>query len=261
MYPHVKRAMHWQFKTDKNKDFLPDNEAKDSTFDMWEFRGINSYTSSVFLASLLACIKMAGKFKDKDFKNICSKYFKEGQKTFQEKLFNGRYYILGYESDELIHPQSIAGQLNGQWYAHLLGLGYILPEESVKKAVKSMLDLNCRASQYGAVNSVFPGGRIDRASYHAENIWAGESYQLYSLAIYEGFVKEGLRLAKEMWHHYCHGVNNPYSQPDVIFSESGKLGDGELYLRNAAIWSVALALAQRKPSIKKSLKKLNKYLF
>jgi uncharacterized protein (DUF608 family) len=261
MYPSVKKAMYWQFKTDKNGDYLPDNEAKDSTFDMWEFRGVNSYTSSIFLASLLACIKMADVFKDKKFKAICQKYFKEGQKTFEEKLFTGKYYILDYENDGTKHPQCIAGQLNGQWYAHLLNLGYILPKKSVKKAVRMMLELNCKASKYGAVNSVFPDGKIDRASYHAENVWAGESYQLYSLAIYEGFVKEGLKLTENMWKHFCYGVNNPFSQPDVMLAKTGKLGDGELYLRNVAIWGVALALAKKKPTLKKALKKLNKHLF
>jgi uncharacterized protein (DUF608 family) len=261
MYPSVKQAMYWQFKTDKNGDYLPDNEAKDSTFDMWEFRGINSYTSSIFLASLLACIKMAEIFEDDKFLKICQKYFINGRKTFEEKLFTGKYYILDYEDDGNIHPQCIAGQLNGQWYAHLLDLGYILPKKSIKKAVKTMLDLNCKASKFGAVNSVYPNKKIDRASYHAENIWAGESYALYSLAIYEGFVKEGLKLTKKMWHHFCYGVKNPYSQPDVMLAKDGRLGDGELYLRNVAIWGVALALAKKRPNLKKSLKKLNKHLF
>jgi uncharacterized protein (DUF608 family) len=204
---------------------------------------------------------MADIFKDKKFKAICQKYFKEGQKTFEEKLFTGKYYILDYENDGTKHLQCIAGQLNGQWYAHLLNLGYILPKKSVKKAVKTMLELNCKASKYGAVNSVYPDGKIDRASYHSENIWAGESYQLYSLAIYEGFIKEGLKLTENMWKHFCYGVNNPFSQPDVMLAKTGKLGDGELYLRNVAIWGVALALAKKKPALKKALKKLNKHLF
>ncbi len=244
IYPAVKKAMKWQFSTDKNQDYLPDNEGKDSTFDMWDFRGVNSYTSSVFLAALLATQKMARALGDYDFLKLCRKYFLNGRDTFQKKLWNGRFYISGYENSSKIYPSSIVGQLNGQWYAHLLGLGYILPKESVKQAVKSMLRLNARASRFGAVNSVFSGGRIDRSSYHAENIWIGETYALCSLAIYEGFVKEGLSLARKVWLHFAERALNPWSQPDVVYAKDGRLGDGELYLRNLSIWSIPLALAR-----------------
>ncbi|MFC1631345.1 GH116 family glycosyl hydrolase [Candidatus Omnitrophota bacterium] len=244
MYPVLKKAMRWQFTTDKNKDFLPDNEGKDSTFDVWDFSGVNSYTSSVFLASLLAGQKMAKIFGDVEFLKKCREYFLNGRESFQQKLWNGKYYIAGYENNGKTYQSSLAGQLNGQWYAHLLGLGYILPRESVRQAVKTMLKLNTQASEFGAVNSVFADGKIDRSSYHAENIWIGETYMLCCLAIYEGFVKEGLSLARKLWLHIAKGALNPWSQTDVIYAKNGRLGDGELYLRNVAIWGIPLALAR-----------------
>ncbi|MEA3328644.1 MAG: GH116 family glycosyl hydrolase [Candidatus Omnitrophota bacterium] len=256
MYPVVKKAMKWQFSTDKNKDCLPDNEGKDSTFDMWDFHGVNSYTSSVFLASLLATQKMAKKLGDHDFLKKCRRYFLKGREVFQKKLWNGKFYISGYENNFKVYPNSMVGQLNGQWYAHLLGLGYILPEQSVKKAVKSMLELNARASEFGAVNSVFPDGRIDHSSYHAENIWPGETYTLCCLAIYEGFVEEGLSLARKTWFHFTKNALNPWSQPDVIYAKDGRLGDGELYLRNLSIWGIPLALAR----VSRNNKNINLFL-
>ncbi|MEA3560920.1 MAG: GH116 family glycosyl hydrolase [Candidatus Omnitrophota bacterium] len=247
MYPVVKKAMKWQFSTDKNKDYLPDNEGKDSTFDMWDFHGTNSYTSSVFLASLLATQKMAEKLGDDNFLNKCREYFLKGKETFQRKLWNGKFYVAGCEDNSKIYPSSTVGQLNGQWYAHLLGLGYILPEECVKKAVKSMFELNVRASRFGAVNSVFSNGRIDRSSYHAENIWVGENYAFCCLAIYEGFIEEGMSLARKIWFHFVKKALNPWSQPDVIYAKDGRLGDGELYLRNLSVWGLLPALARVSP--------------
>ncbi|NQT00366.1 MAG: hypothetical protein HQ595_04700 [Candidatus Omnitrophica bacterium] len=244
MYPVVKKAMLWQFSTDKNRDCLPDNEGKDSTFDVWDFNGVNSYTSSVFLAALLATQRMAQKNKDFTFLKLCREYFLKGRDSFQRKLWNGKFYIAGYEDNAKKYESSIVGQLNGQWYAHLLGLGYILPKQSVKQAVKTMLKLNVRASRFGAVNSVFADGKIDSSSYHAENIWIGETYMLCCLAIYEGLVKEGLSLARNLWQHIAKGVLNPWSQTDVIYAKDGCLGDGELYLRNVAIWGIPLALAR-----------------
>lgn len=247
MYPHLKRAMEWEFKTDKNNDCLPDNEGKDSTYDLWDFDGTNSYTSSIFLASLKACEKMALILKDNKFADTCAEWSTKGQKSFEEQLWNGSYYIMGRgHQNGNIYNNCILGQLNGQWYAHLLNLGYILPKEHVQKAVRTILDLNGRASKFGAVNSVFPDGRIDNSSYHAENIWVGESYAFACLAIYEGLVEEGMELAQRSWLHFVHTALNPWSQPDVLFAQDGQLGDGELYLRNLSIWGVPLALAKHK---------------
>jgi uncharacterized protein (DUF608 family) len=259
MYPHLKRAMEWEFKTDKNNDFLPDNEGKDSTYDLWDFDGTNSYTSSIFLASLKACSKMALALKDKKFALTCEEWFTKGQKSFEEQLWNGSYYIMGRGKNNKIHDGNacIVGQLNGQWYAHLLGLGYILPEEHVKAAVKNILRLNGQASKYGAINSVFPDGRVDNSSYHAENVWVGESYALASLAIYEGFIEEGLELAQRTWQHFVKVAQSPWSQPDVLFAKDGQMGDGELYLRNLSIWGVLFALGKNKnQTVKKLLKTL-----
>lgn len=256
MYPHVKRAMEWEFRTDKNKDYLPDNEGADATYDLWEFHGTSSYTASIFLASLLASEKMAEILKDRKFANKCRNYFEKGRKSFDEQLWNYGYYKAAHIDKDGTYDASVVGQLNGQWYAHLLGLGYILPEDRVKEAVKNILRLNCKASKFGAVNSVFPDGKVDRSSYHSENIWAGESYAFASLAIYEGFVKEGLELSKRIWDHFVKGVYNPWSQPDVIFAKDGKLGDGELYLRNLSIWTIPFALAKHDKKIKKFLLKI-----
>jgi len=96
---------------------------------------------------------------------------------------------------------------------HLGGLGtgtlQIFPDGT--RAVKSILELNARASKFGAVNSVFSNGRIDHSNYHAENIWVGESYALCSLAIYEGFIKEGLSLARKIWLHFAERALNSWS--------------------------------------------------
>jgi len=260
MYPVAKRAMEWMFSTDKNGDFLPDNEGKDSTYDVWDFLGTSSYTSSIFLAALLATEKMAARLKNSDFRIECRKWFKKGQESFERELWNGNYYNAASACDtgqkssgKTTYNACILGQLNGQWYAHLLGLGYIVPREHIKKVVKTMLRLNARASRFGAVNSVFPDGRIDTSSYHSQNIWAGENYAFAALAIYEGFIKEGLGLSKRIWDVFARESLNPWSQPDVIFARDGGLGDGELYPRNMAIWAIPFALAKHNRNLAKKL--------
>ena len=255
IYPSVKKSMEWEFSTDKDGNGLPDNEGKDQTYDLWDFFGTNSYSSGIFLASLLACVKMAEAMKDKAFKKKCETYFSKGKESFEKELWNGSYYIAG-KSGEKPYTASTAGQLNGQWYAHLLNLGYILPEEHVKKAVRTILDLNGKMSKFGIVNSVFPDGKIDKSSYHAENVWAGETYAFSALAIYEGFVREGLDVAKRTWSNFVQNTRNVWYQPDVIFAHDGSLGDGELYVRNMSLWAIPFALARHEKGAKEFLLKL-----
>ena len=254
IYKSVKNAMEWEFLQDKDQNGLPDNEGKDQTYDLWDFYGTNSYSSSIFLASLLASMKMASIMQDKKFYNKCKDYFEKGKESFEKELWNGSYYIAGKSKDKL-YTACTAGQLNGQWYAHLLGLGYILPEAHVKKAIKTILDLNGKKSQFGIINSVYADGTIDKSSYHAENIWVGETFAACSLAIYEGFTEEALGIARRTWENLVNKQRNVWSQPDVIFASDGSLGDGELYVRNMSFWAIPFALAQKETGIREFLLK------
>ena len=250
MYPCLKKALEFSFSTDKNKDFLPDNEGADQTFDCWYFHGTNSYTSGIFLAALKAAEKIAVILKDKAFAEKCAIWFDKGLESFQKKLWNGKYFIASLNTVGR-YESCILGQLTGQWYAHMLGLGYILPKDKVKKAVRTMLDLNTKISKFGAVNSVLPNGKLDKTSLHSGTIWPGVCYAFSALAIYEGFADEGLAVAKKTWENFALNNKNPWNQPDLIFPSDGRFGFGDYYMRNAVIWSVLLALAGKDKKLKK----------
>ena len=255
IYKSVKKSMEWEFRQDRDGNGLPDNEGKDQTYDLWDFYGTNSYSSGIYLASLLAAIKMANITGDKAFARKCGDYFEKGKNSFEKELWNGSYYIAGKSPDKT-YTACTAGQLNGQWYAHLLDLGYILPEKRVKKAVRTILDLNGKKSRFGIVNSVYPDGKIDNSSYHAENIWAGETYAVCALAVYEGFRDEAMDIARRTWENFARKRYNVWAQPDVVFAGDGSLGDGELYVRNMSLWTIPFALAKRDKGVKDFLLKL-----
>ena len=149
----------------------------------------------------------------------------------------------------------IAAQLNGQWYAHLLGLGYIADKTKIRKAIRSILRLNGKRSQYGLINSVFPDGRINKKSMHSRNVFPGMSYAFASLCIYEGFVKEGLQAAESLWDNAVRNLKSPWNQPDMIDRKSGKGLFGDYYMRNMAIWSILIALAKREKALGRILRK------
>ncbi|OGH55341.1 MAG: hypothetical protein A3G34_11810 [Candidatus Lindowbacteria bacterium RIFCSPLOWO2_12_FULL_62_27] len=252
MYPSAKKAMLWSFGTDKNGDGLPDNEGADQTYDVWEFFGTNSYTSSIFLASVLAFEKLAALQGDRAMTRACRARFVQGRESFIRQLWNGKYFVAGWSKGK-VYPASIAGQLNGQWYAHLLGLGHLFPAHMVRSAVREILRLNGRDSKYGVTNSVFPNGRRDLSNAHASGIWPGESYAVAALAIYEGMETEGLAIARKTWENMTRVQRNPWNQPDVVHAADGTFGFGDYYMRNMAVWAVAEALAARRPAIRKAL--------
>lgn len=258
LYDSVKRAMLWAIGSDRNGDHLPDNEGADQTFDNWSFQGANSYTSSIYLAALLACERMADAMGDHAFSRELQTEFILGQQSFEKQLWNGKYYrvVASEQKRTMEHEACTTGQLNGQWYAHLLDLGYILPPERVVSAVRAMLEMNGSVSRFGAVNAVLPDGSVDRTNSHSGNIWPGATYALASLAIYEGMVDEGLGLVRKVWANITNNVKSPWDQPDVIDSVTGKYGFGDHYMRNTVVWAPAFALSKHDPGVKRALEAL-----
>ncbi len=257
-YPSAKNALEWILSTDKNGDFLPDNEGQDQTFDLWKFYGASSYVGSIFLASLLAMKKMAEISFDNQTQATCTEWFNRGRENFIKKLWNGKYFVC-YNNGKDRSDASILGQLTGQWYAHLLGLDYIVPEELVKKAVKYLLAVNAKSSNFGAVNSMVSLRSRDSACLQSKNIWIGTNYAFASLAIYEGFVNEALSLAEKVYKATMEKSLNPWNQPDMIDAESAECLFGDHYMRNLVIWAIPLALAQRNKKIKEAVDYISNY--
>lgn len=258
IYPTIKKAMRWEFAQDKDRDFLPDNEGQDQTFDMWKFYSANSYTAGIFLAALLAGIRIAKIFKDRPTEHLYREWFKKGRKNFEKKLWNYNYFINYVCNRRGCEPSCNVAQLNGQWYAHMLGLGYIAEKNKIRKAIRSILKLNGGKSPYGLINSVFSDGRINRRSFHSRNVFPGMGYAFASLCIYEGFKKEGLELAKMIWYNFAYNIKTPWNQPDVVDRRSGRGLFGDSYMRSMVIWSIFLALADRNPALRKSLKAITR---
>ncbi|MFH1459325.1 MAG: GH116 family glycosyl hydrolase [Candidatus Omnitrophota bacterium] len=255
MYPALKRVFECSLNFDKNNDGLPDNEGFDTTFDTWGFTGAGSYNGSIFLVSLLALKKIADYFNDKGLAKKCLHCFLKGQKSFEDKLWNGKFYITSNDQDKMYESCTVA-QLAGQWYAYLLGLGRVFPEDNIKSAIKWIFKLNDQDSSYGATNSVFVNKRRDKESYHSQNIWPGVCYSFAALAIYEGFEKQALKLTKKVWETISIKNKSPWNQPDVIIAQDGSFGFGDYYMRNNVIWAVLLALAKNNPNIEIGLEKI-----
>ena len=268
MYPFVKKAFYWLCAADKNKDNLPDSEGADSTFDLWDLKGAAAYTGSIFLAGCLALERISHHLGDEEAAKEARLRYKQARAQFEKKLFYKDYFIAYNEGHKELSGRQLTHQLRsqkvslsctssqlvGQWFADLLGLGYIAAEDKVKKALAAILKRN--AGNFGAVNAVLPDGGKDKSNGHAEHVWIGLTYALAALAVYEGFDRAGLDLAKKAWENVSVHALNPWNQPDMVSSCDGHFMFGDHYMRNMVLWAVLWALAKKDQNILAFLKRI-----
>lgn len=221
-----------------------------STHDI-DLCGVNSFMGTLWLAALRAAEEMA-LLLDEDSKEY-RVLFEAGSKAYDELLFTGEYYkqVLSAEDNQDFQwgEGCLADQLIGQWWAHQLDLGYLLPAEHVRTALHSVLRHNLRsgfrdfshpyrvfadADDTGLLMCTWPhGGRPDVPTRYCDEVWTGSEYQVAAHCLYEGLIDEGLAILQGLWNRYDGTRRNPFNPIEC----------GDHYIRNAAGWSVLEALA------------------
>ncbi len=232
-----------------------------NTYDCSVF-GPNPFIGSLYLAALRAAEEMAKVCGDADFAKQCRAIFERGQKNFVDLMWNEEfgYFIQTYDEKKVKGMQfgwgCHADQTMGQWWADVVGLGYILPKERVQAAVASTFKHNWRTnfrghrqvprvyaldSDKGLLICTWPHGRRpDPVTLYSDEIWTGIEYEVAAELIYQGLVKEGLMVVLGCRDRYdgvarpntCCNVGNPFDEVEC----------GTNYARAMSSWSVLLAL-------------------
>ena len=235
---------------DKDGDDVLESQ-QNNTYDI-EFYGANGMMSSIFYAALKAGIEMAEYMKDEERAARYKVAFEQGSARADKLLWNGEYYIQAIQDVNQYRYQFGIGchsdQLLGQFMAHVAGLGYVLPQEHVKKALKSVFDYNFLPSvaqlnsvqrtytlndESGLVLCSWPkGGRPTFPFAYCDEVWTGVEYQVAAHLIYEGFLDEGLTIVKSIRDRHDGYRRNPWSENEA----------GHHYVRAMASWGLLTAL-------------------
>ncbi|MEM2598285.1 MAG: GH116 family glycosyl hydrolase [Thermoproteota archaeon] len=252
LWPNAKKALEYAWKTwDKDCDGLMEGE-QHNTYDI-EFYGPNPMVSSLYLGALRAAEEMAKHLGDSESAEKYKEVFEKGRENFSKLLWNGEYFVQRFQGDPNIRYQfgegCLSDQLLGQWFSHVVGLGYLLPEEQVKSALMAVFRYNWKESllehencqrtyalndESGLVLCSWPrGGKPDYPFPYCDEVWTGIEYQVAAHLIYEGFVNEGLKIVKGVRDRYDGLKRNPWDEVEC----------GHHYARAMSSWSLLLALS------------------
>ena len=262
----LKLVMNYVLKEwDENHDGVIEGP-QPNTYDCI-IHGPNTFIGSLYLASLKAMIEMAKTIGDKEAKILYERLFESGYKKLDKLTWNGEYFIqhrnLELEAKDreraskdkwlkrwiwcAVGNGCLSDQLLGQWWAYILNLGYILPKEHVKEALKSIFKYNFKLNfeghihdqrvyafpeEGGLLNCTWPkGDRPENPILYCDEVWTGVEYEVAALMIYEDMVKEALTILSSVRERY-NGVNgNPLNEVEC----------GEHYARPMSSWSLLLA--------------------
>ncbi|MBW4654220.1 MAG: bile acid beta-glucosidase [Kaiparowitsia implicata GSE-PSE-MK54-09C] len=252
-WPAVVGALDYLKGFDQDGDGIPENSgAPDQTFDDWRLKGVSAYCGGLWIAALEGAIALANILETSPQSSLTPSlttaqatwrsWLTQSRAVYQDALWNGRYYRLdtGSGSDAVM-----ADQLCGQFYARLLGLPDVVPEECAQLALKTVYDacfLKFHNGQFGAANGLLPDGApVNPSDTHPLEVWTGINFGLAAFLIQMGLRDEALRVTEAVVRQiYDHGLQ--FRTPEAI-TASGTFRASH-YLRAMAIWGVYAMMAE-----------------
>ena len=265
LWPKIKKSLEYAWDPtnldswDLDRDGVMEG-AQHHTLDV-EIYGPNSYITTQYHAALLSAALMAEAVGDPvgiEYRELQAK----GRTWVENNLFNGEYfhqkvdlrdprYHLDAELGELkyqIAEGCHVDQVLGQWYAHLVGLGYLLDPKLVKSAVKAVHKHNFKSmrdhsnsyrmyavnDEEGVAICTWPRGGVPKVPVpYADECMNGFEYQIASHLIFEGFTQEGLEIVRAVRSRYDGEHRNPWNEIEC----------GSNYSRSMASYGLLNALS------------------
>jgi non-lysosomal glucosylceramidase len=191
--------------------------------------GPNMFVGGLWLAALRAMQEMTARSGAAGEADGFARRFREASRNYDELLWNGEYYSQKAGADAFDFGDGcLADQLFGQWWAHQLDLGHILPAEHVRTALAAIVRHNFRVGfrgfehgyrvfadgdDAGLLVCTWPrGGRPAVPIRYADEVWTGTEYQVAAHCLLEGMTEEGMRLLCAVRARYDGDRRNPYNE-------------------------------------------------
>jgi uncharacterized protein (DUF608 family) len=212
-------------------------------------QGVNMYVGGIWLAALRTMQAVTGLLGHQAEADDYGRKFAVSSAAYDDLLWNGEFY--GQRSTGDAYDFGIgclADQLFGQWWAHQLELGHLLPAGHVRTTLASIVRYNLRegfagfqhgyrsfadADDTGLLVCTWPyGGRPTVPIRYADEVWSGVEYQVAGHLAYEGMAAESLRLVSAIRARHDGRRRNPYNE----------IENGDHYSRAMAGWALLEAM-------------------
>jgi non-lysosomal glucosylceramidase len=259
-WPHVKRAVEYLIGRDAAGSGQPDGILSDDQWNTYDeaLHGVTTFISAYYLAALRAGEEWARRMGDSATAERFHAVFLKGQDNLVTRCWNGEFFrqdLPDYlkRSGE-VGPGCMSDQLIGQWWAHQLGLGYLLPKDHVQSALRAVFKYNwvpdltgwkhaprafAGAKDKGLLICTWPkSGRPRVVMLYSDEVWTGIEYQVAGHMIYEGMIEEAFAIVKGARDRYD-GV----PRPPIARNPWNEIECGGHYARAMSSWSLLLALS------------------
>jgi len=257
IWPNLTKAVDWLIEAiDKQHEGVPTGHQW-NTYDC-AVSGPNTFIGSQYLSALAAAEELAHAMGDKEAALRWLTVRIAGTKNQDARLWNGEYYIQTPDQPPAqdYNTGCHSDQLLGQWWAHMLNVGYLYPAEHVRTALASIDTHNFRErfagfeqrprryipdDEGGLLMCTWPkGGRPDPFTIYSDEVWTGIEYSTAGLMIFEGMIEQARRIVRTARSRYDgrlrDGLNSgPGGNP---FNE---LECGRFYARAMSSWGLLIA--------------------
>ncbi len=236
IYPKLVKAMEWELKQDKDGDGVPELSGDgDTGFDAMSVKGVDSYTTSLWIAALMAMGELAKLMNDERMVKITEETLGKARRTYSG-LWIGDRFKAWQEPD--FGKASFLGQVFGEWWSLMLELGHVTDEDKVKAALKTIIRVNGGASPYTTPNLVDEDRGIVDYSPQTSSSWPRLVFAMMAVAKELG-VDGWMYVIRKEWDNIVkRGL--VWNQPSRI---DGRTGEPEPrrfldhYIGSAALWS------------------------
>ncbi len=249
----MKFGLESLLKLDFDGDGIPEGNPDDvkNTFDNLVLFGADAYDATQFLGGCQALIKMAQMLGRKDDEEQIQKIYDKAWKSFEqlwredtnkkgEKL---EYYITCFDPETGNSNTDVwTNQLDALWYLTAIGEAPSIPEERVKKILKTIYNTN-KAFMGWAMCKTKDGEMVE--SEQGQDVYTTSNYVFAQLLDYYGMVEESKEVYKHM-DRVVFGYANTLTTPDNLRAElEMEMGETEpgphyivaAYPRPGAVWT------------------------
>lgn len=217
--------------------------------------GMTPHVGGIHLAQLRIMERIATRVGDHAYAEQCRKWFAEGSREMESKLWAGKYYLSYYEPSTGKKSDLVFGyQLDGDWMCFYHGLPAVFPKERAKTALATIKNTCMAIAPYGAANFANPNGTVAASekfmaqgwglNYGSYGYFPPEVWMLAATYLYQDEHQTGMKLAESCMHGIVK-YGYTWTQPNIVNGSTGKRVYGSDYYQNMILWSLPAAIEQQ----------------